>query len=95
MRAASEKYIKTAGLEELMRVNQDGRNIKILVKSGAKDTQVRELLMFIEGGKNEDTVLMSLTGDFDLNEISVLTDKMRFPGGDDLKRATKGSKGPK
>ena len=95
MRAASEKYIKTAGLEELMRVNQDGRNIKILVKSGAKDTQVRELLMFIEGGKNEDTVLMSLTGDFDLNEISVLTDKMRFPGGDDLKSATKGSKGPK
>jgi hypothetical protein len=40
----SEKYIKTAGLEELMRVNQDGRNIKILVKSGAKDTQVRELI---------------------------------------------------
>lgn len=95
MRAASEKYIKTAGLEELMRVNQEGRNIKIMVKSGVKDSQVRELLMFIEGGKNEDTVLMSLTGDFDLNEISVLTDKMRFPGGDDLKRATKGSKGPK
>ncbi|WP_298224434.1 DUF4252 domain-containing protein [Flavobacterium sp.] len=95
MRAASEKYIKTAGLEELMRVNQDGRNIKILVKSGASDSQVRELLMFIEGSKNEDTVLMSLTGDFDLNEISVLTDKMRFPGGEDLKKATKGSKGPK
>lgn len=95
MKAASEKYIKTSGLEELMRVNQEGRNIKILVKSGATDSQVRELLMFIEGGKNEDTVLMSLTGDFDLNEISVLTDKMRFPGGDDLKRATKGSKGSK
>ena len=95
MKAASEKYIKSSGLEELMRVNQEGRNIKILVKSGAKDSQVRELLMFIEGAKGEDTVLMSLTGDFDLNEISVLTDKMRFPGGDDLKRATKGSKGPK
>lgn len=95
MKVASEKYIKTAGLEELMRVNQEGKNIKILVKSGVKDTQVRELLMFIEGGKGEDTVLMSLTGDFDLNEISVLTDKMRFPGGDVLKKATKGSKGPK
>ncbi len=95
MKAASEKYIKTAGLEELMRVNQEGRNIKIMVKSGARDSQVKELLMFIDGGKGEDTVLMSLTGDFDLNEISVLTDKMRFPGGDDLKRATKGSKGPK
>jgi len=95
MKASANSYIKSAGLEELMRVNESGRNIKILVKSGAKDSQVRELLMFIEGGKGEDTVLMSLTGNFDLNEISTLTDKMRFPGGDDLKRATKGSKGPK
>ncbi len=92
MKLAADKYIKTAGLEELMRVNDNGRNIKILVKSGSGDTQIRELLMFIEGAKNEDTVLMSLTGNFDLNEISVLTDKMRIPGGDDLKKATKGKK---
>jgi hypothetical protein len=90
MKLAADKYIKTAGLEELMRVNDNGRNVKILVKSGAGDTQIRELLMFIEGAKNEDTVLMSLTGNFDLNEISVLTDKMRIPGGDDLKKASKG-----
>ncbi len=92
MKLTADKYIKTAGLEELMRVNENGRNIKILVKSGASDTQVKELLMFIEGVKNEDTVLMSLTGNFDLNEISVLTDKMRIPGGDDLKKATKSKK---
>ena len=92
MKAVADKYIKTSGLEELMRVNENGRNIKILVKSGASDSQVKELLMFIEGAKNDDTVLMSLTGDFDLNEISVLTDKMRIPGGDDLKKATKGKK---
>ena len=92
MRASAEKYVKSAGLEELMRVNDGGKNIKILVKSGAKDSQIRELLMFIEGAKNEDTVLMSLTGDFDLSEISILTDKMRIPGGDELKKATKGKK---
>jgi hypothetical protein len=46
--------------------------------------------MFIEGSKSNETVLMSLTGNFDLNEISILTDKMRIPGGDDLKKATKG-----
>ncbi|MFV8327118.1 DUF4252 domain-containing protein [Flavobacterium sp. ZS1P14] len=92
MKVAADKYIKTAGLEELMRVSDSGKNIKILVKSGAKDSQIRELLMFIEGAKNDDTVLMSLTGDFDLSEISILTDKMRIPGGDDLKKATKGKK---
>lgn len=92
MKASAEKYIKTAGLEELMRVNDSGKNIKILVKSGASDTQVKELLMFIDGAKNEESVLLSLTGNFDLNEISVLTDKMQLPGGSDLKKASKGKR---
>jgi hypothetical protein len=90
MKVTAEKYIKTAGLEELMRVNDSGKNIKILVKSGASDSKIKELLMFIEGGsKNNETILMSLTGNFDLNEISILTEKMKIPGGDDLKKATK------
>ena len=93
MKATSEKYMKSAGLEELMRVNDNGKNIKISVKSGSNDSQIKELLMFMEGSsRGNQTVLMSLTGDFDLNEISVLTDKMRIPGGDELKKATKGKK---
>lgn len=92
MKLTTDKYIKTAGLEELMRVNDSGRNVKIYVKSGTSDTQIRELFMFIDSGKNEDTVLLSLTGNFDLNEISVLTDKMKLPGGSDLKKASKGKK---
>ena len=93
MKATSEKYLKSAGLDELMRVNDNGKNIKISVRSGAKDSQIKELLMFMEGSsKGNQTVLLSLTGDFDLNEISVLTDKMRIPGGDELKKATKGKK---
>lgn len=91
MKLSAEKYIKTAGLEELMRINDGGKNIKILVKSGETESQVKELLMFIEGANPEnETVLMSLIGNFNLNEISILTDKMKIPGGDDLKKATKG-----
>lgn len=93
MRTTTDKYMKSAGLDELMRINDGGKNIKIWVRSGAKDSQIKELLMFMEGtSKGNETVLMSLTGDFDLNEISVLTDKMRLPGGDELKKATKGKK---
>lgn len=93
MKLSAGKYMKTAGLEELMRVNDSGKNVKIWVKSGSTDTQVRELLMFIEDASRADeTVLMSLTGDFSLSEISILTDKMKIPGGDDLKKATKGKK---
>jgi len=93
MKATADKYAKSAGLEELMRINEGGKNIKISVRSGSKDSQIKELLMFMEGtSKGNETVLMSLTGDFDLNELSVLTDKMRLPGGDELKKATKGKK---
>jgi pantothenate kinase-related protein Tda10 len=91
MKSTTEKYVKTAGLEELMRVNDGGKNVRILVKSGSTDNQVKELLMFIENAsKQNETVLMSLTGSFDLSEIAILTDKMKIPGGDDLKKATKG-----
>ena len=95
MKSVSDKYIKMAALEELMKINEKGKSVKIYVKSGATDSQVKELMMFIEGSGKEETVLMSLIGDFDLNELSVLTDKMNLPGGDDLKKASKASKGKK
>lgn len=92
MKTTADKYLKTAGLEELMRVNEGGKSVKIYVRSGASESQIKELMMFVEGSGTEETVLMSLTGDFDLNELSVLTDKMNLPGGDDLKKASKGKK---
>ena len=89
MKATADKYLKTNAMEELMRINEKGKSVKIYVKSGAKDSQVKELLMFIEGSGKDETVLMSLTGNFDLEELSALTDKMNLPGGDDLKKAAK------
>jgi len=95
MKATANAHIKSVGLEELMRVNDKGQNIKIMVKTGATETKVKELLMFIEGSPKGDTVLMSLTGEFDLNDISMLTEKMNLPGTSELRKAGKGAKGPK
>lgn len=90
LKSVADKYIVTAGLDELMRVKDGTQNIKISVKSAGSDSQVKELLMFIEdSGKSNETVLMSLTGNFDLNELSVLTDKMNLPGGSVLNKTGK------
>jgi hypothetical protein len=91
MKATVSNYLKTNPLEELMRVNNDGKNVKIYVKSGANENNIKELLMFIEGAnlKETSTVILSLTGNFSLDEISMLTDKMKLPGSDDLKKASK------
>lgn len=89
MKSVADKYVRSAGLEELMRITEKGKNVKIYVKTGATDSQVKELLMFIEGSGKEESVLMSLTGTFELDELSSLTDKMKLPGGDVLKKAGK------
>jgi hypothetical protein len=89
MRLTAEKYAKPAGLEELMVSNEGGRKVRILAKQGSVETQLKELLLFIEGGKNEDTVLLSITGDFDLNDLPALTDKMRIPGSAELRKVGK------
>ena len=89
MKSEALKHIKSAGLEELMRVTEKGKSVRIYVRSGANESQVKELLMFIEGSGKEETVLMSLTGTFDLDELSTLTEKMNLPGGEALEKAGK------
>lgn len=91
MKASVNSYLKSNPLEELMRTSGDGKNVKIFVKSVANETTIRELLMFVEGSNVKDagTVVLSLIGNFSLEEISMLTEKMNLPGGDDLKKASK------
>ena len=91
MKATVNNYLKSNPLEELMRVNNEGRNVKVYIKSGANENIVKELLMFIEGAnmKDANTIVLSLIGNFSLDEISMLTEKMNLPGADDLKKASK------
>lgn len=90
MKATVSSYLKSNPLEELMRVNSEGKKVNIYVKSGSSEQIVKELLMFIEPNANEpQTVVLSLTGNFNLDDLSALTDKMNLPGGEELKKASK------
>ena len=89
--------LKSSSYEELMRVKDGGSNVKFYVKEGKDADHVKELLMFVTGlqeatnididGRKIETVLLSLTGDINLQEIAKLTDKMDLPGGKQLKNA--------
>ena len=100
MKTSVDKYLKSAKLEELMRVKDKDANVKFYIRSGKDDDHVSELLMFVTGMNNVDvnvngrkfeTVLLSLTGDIDLNKIGSLTKKMNLP--EELNEA--GKKGSK
>ncbi|GAB4157167.1 MAG: DUF4252 domain-containing protein [Winogradskyella sp.] len=103
MKITVEKYLKSSDLEELMRIKDGGQTVKFYVREGKDENHVKELLMFVSGlkeitegqdieinGKKREieTVLLSLTGDIDLRQISKLTNQMDIPGGDNLKKAS-------
>ncbi|MCM4171448.1 DUF4252 domain-containing protein [Arenibacter sp. TNZ] len=99
MQSTMERYLKSSSLQELMRVKDKDANVKFYIKSGKDEDHVSELLMFVTGVKNMnveindrkiETVLLSLTGDIDLNKIGSLTQKMNLPS--ELSKAGKNKK---
>lgn len=91
MEAAAKSYLKTANLEELMRVKDEGSNVAIYVKEGKSADYVKELFMFVKDSDktSKESVIISLTGEIDLNQIAKLTAKMDLPGGEHLEKASK------
>jgi hypothetical protein len=104
MNATVQKYLKSSRLEELMRIKDGDQAVNFYIKEGKDENHVKELLMFVSGlkemtsgqditinGKKREieTVILSLTGDIDLRQISKLTNQMNMPGGEQLKKATK------
>ena len=99
------KWVKSrsGSLEELMQVKDNGSEVKFFVKEGKDSNHVKELLIFVNGidkvikesidvngqQRRVETVIVSLTGDIDLNEISKLTEKMNIPGGNHLDKKKK------
>jgi hypothetical protein len=92
MSAKVNEYVSSNNeLSELMRVKDDGKNIRFYSKQGTTDTLVSELLMHLDGlveGKAM-TVVMSITGAIDLKQIGKLTQELKVPGSEQLKKINK------
>lgn len=82
MQAVVSKYLKSANLTEMMRVKDKDAHVKIYVREGKDEDHVSELLMFVSDIQradnkdvaNQEAVILSLTGDINLNKIAKLTD---------------------
>lgn len=91
MALTMKRYIKKARLEEMMKVKDGETRVSFYVKNGKREGHVKELLMFVTGIDKEqkessiETVLVTMTGDIDLNKVGTLTDKMNLPK--ELKKA--------
>ncbi len=72
MQSTIKSYLKSSQLTELMRVKDKGANVRIYIRKGKDEDHVSELLMSVNEKRN--AVILSLTGDIDLNKISKIID---------------------
>ncbi|HEY9183766.1 MAG TPA: DUF4252 domain-containing protein [Salegentibacter sp.] len=86
-------YLKEGNLELLMKVNEDGKKIKFYSKPGKNENVVSELFMFLEGHEDGEpiSVILSITGDIDLSQLSRLTRDLKVPGAEELDKLDKKS----
>lgn len=89
MKADVTAYLKSTSMEELMRVNSDGKNVRFYSKPGKDEDHVSELFMFLDGMQEKkdgpNTVVLTITGDIDLKQVSKIADHLNVPGGEELK----------
>ncbi|MBT8239045.1 MAG: DUF4252 domain-containing protein [Croceitalea sp.] len=91
MAMTMKRYIKKAKLEEMMKVRDGDTRVSFYIKNGKKEGFVKELLMFVTGIDKDsgdspiETVLVTMTGNIDLNKVGALTNKMNLPK--ELKKA--------
>lgn len=89
MKNVVSDYLKKAKLTELMRIKDKDAHVKIYIRKGKDKNHVSELLMFVSDLKNkadQQAVILSLTGDIDLNQISKLTNSYIPESGKQLKK---------
>jgi hypothetical protein len=72
IKTAVTNYLKINALEELMSFSSNGSTTKIYVKQGATASIVKEGLLFIEDADDKQVVLISFTGNINLNDLKDL-----------------------
>ena len=79
-------YVRSKKLSELLVVKDEGSSVYFYIAEGAGEGKIMELLMLVTeikevniNGRNFETVLLSLTGDLDMEKIGALANKMNLP----------------
>jgi len=81
----ANNYAKNNKLEELMRVQEDGKKISFMYKPGSKDEEIEQLFMMVDGMDSEnETIVIVINGLINLKQVSRLAKDLDVPGAGSL-----------
>jgi hypothetical protein len=68
METTVASYLKKKHMEELITVNDNGKNVKIYTVSGPEPSDIKELLLFTKDAKDNEVVLLTFVGEISLKD---------------------------
>lgn len=84
--ADANTYVKNNKLEELMRVQEDGKKVSFMFKPGKTDDEILQLFMLVDGmSDEEETIVIIINGLIDLRQVSKLAKDLNVPGASSIK----------
>lgn len=88
MAADVKAYLNGNSMKMLMSFNDNGQSVDFYSKPGKTESYVSELLMFMRGEENgaPKAVIMRITGNVDLKQISKLAQDLEVPGAEELEK---------
>jgi hypothetical protein len=92
MIAMANSYVQKNGLVKLMSVKEDDQDFAFYVKKGSNSKKVSTLVMVIDETMNvgnPEALVMKISGDIDLGQISKITKMINVPGQKQIEEATK------
>ena len=70
LKSAAKTHLKKGKFEPLVQVKEKGKHVTISVREDRKSNKVREVLIFVDGTADQETVVISVVGNFDLQKLA-------------------------
>ena len=92
MKSVVDQYVVASKLSVLTAVSEQEKKVSLYTKPGTTTDLVAEILLHLEGTGNQESMLFSLTGNINLDEVAFLSERLKLNGNESIKKAVKSLK---
>jgi hypothetical protein len=92
MKSVVDQYVSVAKLSKLTAVSDQDKKVSVYTKPGTTTDLVAEILLHLEGTGNQESMLFSLTGNINLDEVAFLSERLKLNGNESIQKAVKSLK---
>jgi hypothetical protein len=92
MKSVVDQYVSVAKLSKLTAVSDQDKKVSVYTKPGTSAVLIAELLLYLEGTGNQESMLFSLTGNINLDEVAFLSERLKLPAQSVIKKVFESKK---